>query len=252
MSYTADISELALTRFADVCGFLACQQLDLAAVLYSESGWYATAHNPNGDASGIFQAMPATLKGLGFAPELPPDARAAKFRTLTAADQMPWLKRYYAPYRGKLNSVTACYLATFLPADLAHAGDDQYVLAQKGGYRGVIYTANAAFDANRDLCIRVGELGQAVRRNCTGPRWADLVSKLSGGALAPKPDALGSGAGTTRWVQERLVALGFSPGVADGVWGPRTRAALVGFQRSVHLVPDGILGPLTMAKLKAA
>lgn len=247
---TDDISELALTRFADVCGFLACQQLDLAAVLYSESGWYATAHNPNGDASGIFQAMPATLKGLGFAPELPPDARAAKFRTLTAADQMPWLKRYYAPYRGKLNSVTACYLATFLPADLAHAGDDQYVLAQKGGYRGVIYTANAAFDANRDLCIRVGELGQAVRRNCIGPRWAELVSRLSGGAVSPQGQ-VGSPVGGIRWAQERLVALGFAPGVADGVWGPRTQAALVAFQRSVHLVPDGILGPLTMAKLKA-
>ena len=48
MSYAADISELALTRFADVCGFLARQQLDLAAVLYSESGG-TTAHNPNGD-----------------------------------------------------------------------------------------------------------------------------------------------------------------------------------------------------------
>lgn len=251
MSYTADISELALSRFADVCGFLACQQLDLAAVLYSESGWYATAHNPNGDASGIFQAMPATLKGLGFAPELPPEERAAKFRTLGAADQMPWLKRYYAPYRGKLNSVTACYLATFLPADLAHAGDDQYVLAQKGGYRGVVYTANAAFDANRDLCIRVGELGQAVRRNCAGPRWAELVSRLSGGAVSPQSQ-VGSPVGGIRWAQERLMALGFAPGVADGVWGPRTRAAVVAFQRSVHLLPDGILGPLTMAKLKAA
>ena len=211
MSYTADISELALTRFADVCGFLACQQLDLAAVLYSESGWYATAHNPNGDASGIFQAMPATLKGLGFAPELPPDARAARFRTLTAADQMPWLKRYYAPYRGKLNSVTACYLATFLPADLAHAGNDQYVLAQKGGYRGVIYTANAAFDANRDLCIRVGELGQAVRRNCIGPRWADLVSRLSGGAVSPQAKSglrLGDSLGTGETYGARFCARG--------------------------------------------
>ena len=54
------------------------------------------------------------LKGLGFAPELPPDARAAKFRTLTAADQMPWLKRYYAPYRGQAEYVTACYLSHLL------------------------------------------------------------------------------------------------------------------------------------------
>ena len=34
------------------------------------------------------------------------------------------------------------------------------------------------------------------------------------------------------------MALGFAPGVADGVHGPRTRGCgVVAFQRSVHLVP---------------
>lgn len=37
----------------------------------------------------------------------------------------------------------------------------------------------------------------------------------------------------------------------DGVFGPATRAAIVSFQSVNGLVPDGIVGPKTLAKLKA-
>lgn len=247
---TADISELALARYDALCTELAADRLALASVMYAESGWHNWAHNPNGHASGICQAMPSTLLGLGFHPELPPEERAAAFRSLSVADQMPWVRRYYAPYKGKLGNVSQCYLATFLPADLPKANQPDYQLAVKGGFRSVVYTANAGFDANRDLVITVSELAQAVRRQCTGPRWAELVGRLSDGALQPQAgQATPLALGTVRGLQEALVLLGYSPGQVDGVYGPATATALKAYQAARGLNPDGLYGPLTKAML---
>jgi hypothetical protein len=54
---------------------------------------------------------------------------------------------------------------------------------------------------------------------------------------------------TTRGVQSALAALGYDPGPVDGVMGPRTRAAVMAFQRSAGLVVDGVVGPATRGAL---
>ena len=51
-------------------------------------------------------------------------------------------------------------------------------------------------------------------------------------------------------LQERLLELGFDAGRADGVFGPRTEAALKGLQREYGLVPDGTCGPSTLRALR--
>lgn len=52
------------------------------------------------------------------------------------------------------------------------------------------------------------------------------------------------------WVQRRLNAHGAQPQMfMDGVMGPMTRMAIQNFQRRHGLVPDGLPGPLTIAKL---
>lgn len=51
-------------------------------------------------------------------------------------------------------------------------------------------------------------------------------------------------------IQRRLAALGLDPGPLDGAWGPRSRAALVSFQRKSGLEADGVPGPKSVAALQ--
>src|ERR1043166_8189665 len=51
-------------------------------------------------------------------------------------------------------------------------------------------------------------------------------------------------------VQQKLMDLGFDPNGVDGRFGPGTMAAVIAFQRSKGLQPDGIVGPLTLAALQ--
>ncbi len=50
-------------------------------------------------------------------------------------------------------------------------------------------------------------------------------------------------------VQVRLSELGYIPGPIDGIFGPKTEAAVIRFQKDRGLNPDGIVGPLTYQAL---
>ena len=53
-----------------------------------------------------------------------------------------------------------------------------------------------------------------------------------------------------QWMQERLQELGYSEvGIPDGVFGPKTDQAVRHFQERNGLVVDGIVGPITWARL---
>jgi uncharacterized protein (TIGR02594 family) len=56
---------------------------------------------------------------------------------------------------------------------------------------------------------------------------------------------------TTEEIQTALKSKGFDPGPIDGVRGRRTIAAIMEFQAKNNLEVDGIVGPLTAAKLFA-
>ena len=237
--FSADLTDGFFVRLDQVAEELQAQARDLLAVWYSESGLRADAWNPHGDASGIFQAMPAILMGLGW-PESP-----AAYRKLTALRQLEWAVRYYRPHRGRLVSVGAIYTATFLPALLSKANDPHFVLCAKNGPLGWAFAPNAVFDTNGDMAITVGELEEAVHRNCRGPRWEEIVSRLDG---PPADEAVGLVAEevdlrTTFGIQRALARLGFDPGPIDGLPGAKTAAAVAEFQEWIGLKADGIFGP---------
>ncbi|HEY8342294.1 MAG TPA: N-acetylmuramoyl-L-alanine amidase [Calditerricola sp.] len=78
-------------------------------------------------------------------------------------------------------------------------------------------------------------------------------------AAAPKPAATGkpvlrrgSEGDAVRELQEALKRLGHDPGPIDGIFGPRTEAAVKLFQRDQRIAVDGIVGPVTWGRLDAA
>ena len=255
MTVTEDVGDDFFPRLREVALGLAADARDMLAVMYSESGCRADAHNDSPktlpparryNASGLIQFMPTTLERLGWT------AGHTVFRRLSATDQLSFVRRYYRPYRGHLGSVAGLYVATFLPAFVSYSSQPNFVLTARGGPLGWAYTANSALDADGDLRITVGELAAAVRRNARGPRWAELLARLEQSEEvepAQAPPDLGAIVG----VQQALRILGYDPGPVDGLAGPRTRAAVLAFQKAnPPLAPDGIYGPKTRAALAAA
>jgi peptidoglycan hydrolase-like protein with peptidoglycan-binding domain len=59
------------------------------------------------------------------------------------------------------------------------------------------------------------------------------------------------GSALVRAVQRRLVRAGDAPNGVDGVFGPRTRQAVIAFQAAHGLQQDGVVGPQTWAALAA-
>jgi peptidoglycan hydrolase-like protein with peptidoglycan-binding domain len=55
-----------------------------------------------------------------------------------------------------------------------------------------------------------------------------------------------------RDLQSALLRAGFNPGPLDGIFGPRTEAAVRRFQEVESLETDGIAGPVTLASLDPA
>lgn len=236
--------------FKAMCTRLKVDPFDLLGVAANESGLRPDAWNHDGNASGFWQLMPDTARQLGW-PLADCIAGLPQFRSLSASGQLRWFEKYFAPHTGQLVNRAACYVSTFLPADIGLAGDPDAVLVDKNGRRGWAYSSNASFDENHDLRIQVRELEDAIQRNARGPRWDALVVAL-GGELAAAPPPVPFDLGTTLGLQEALGRLGYEHGPDDGLVGPATRGALRRFQAEHGLAPDSIPGPRTRAALVAA
>jgi hypothetical protein len=243
---TNDLADDFFPGLVSVAADVEAKPIHLLSVMMSESGVRASARNPNGNASGLIQFMPATLTGLGWR------AGHAAFRELSATEQLPFVRAYFLRHKGRLVSAAACYVATFLPVLVKHAHNPDFVLTAKGGPLGWAYAPNAGFDRNKDYAITVGELEEAIARNCRGPRWAELTARLAGHAVVADPATGTIDLRTTFGLQTALTRLGYDVGPIDGIPGPQTRAGVTALQRDHGLVVDGIYGPKTRAALETA
>ena len=78
---------------------------------------------------------------------------------------------------------------------------------------------------------------------------ANTTPTVEAPAQTLKPGDTGS---QVKILQRALKALGFSPGKADGDYGPSTQVAVERFQVAKKLPEDGIVGPQTLAALQKA
>lgn len=74
-----------------------------------------------------------------------------------------------------------------------------------------------------------------------------LMLMDSGGAKALSKYG-STGSEVTR-IQQKLQELGYDPGTADGIYGTKTKNAVISFQRDNGLDDDGIVGPKTLEAL---
>ena len=68
-------------------------------------------------------------------------------------------------------------------------------------------------------------------------------------AVSSEQTVVDAAVANTAEVQKKLKRWGYYTGAVDGINGPKTKAAVKRFQKKYGLVQDGIVGPLTAAKM---
>lgn len=105
-----------------------------------------------------------------------------------------------------------------------------------GGYDEAVAAAVRSFQQERGLTVD-GIVGPDTYRRLEEARW-----QLGDRVLIYVPGHLVTGDDVAQ-LQGRLMQLGFDTGRVDGMFGPRTDAALREFQGSVGVDADGVCGP---------
>jgi peptidoglycan hydrolase-like protein with peptidoglycan-binding domain len=121
----------------------------ILAVMKNESGMDPKARNPSGGATGLIQFMPATARGLGTTTEA--------LSKMSATEQLKYVEKYFAPFKGKITSGTDLYMATFWPAGVGKP--DSYNI---GGAE--VARVNKIFDLDKNGQITAGEFRQYYRQ----------------------------------------------------------------------------------------
>lgn len=104
------------------------------------------------------------------------------YLALDAADQVPYVERYYRAmgHPSTLRDAGSLYLANFLPKFMGHAGDPSFVLADRDDDTFGWYRDNAGLDVDGDGKIRVSDLSAAIERvkRARAPYWAEVLRRL--------------------------------------------------------------------------
>lgn len=150
------------------------------------------------------------------------------------------------PYRLGDEGVAVCAIRALLQAtsDLAPSATEAVDAVPPESQPSDVYDlclarAVRAFQQRRGLIVD-GVVGPQTYIALDGARWA-LGDRL----LSYTPGHLLQGDDVAE-LQERLLALGFSPDRVDGVFGVNTEKAVRQFQRGVGLPVDGSVGPETL------
>lgn len=177
----------------------------LFAIMSFESGLSPRARNAASNATGLIQFMPSTARNMG--------TDIQSLANMSFIQQLEYVKRYFAPYAGKMKSVEDAYLVVFYPAAIKMNPDD--VIARKGQ---AVYDQNAGFDKQ--------QTGELTRRMITNTITGVLRAGENAGYIEVGPP---SGQWKTPIVV--ILILGGSYFAYKGYMGKKTKELA---ERAVH------------------
>lgn len=168
----------------------------LGVISFETVGTFSpAAKNPEGSATGLIQFLEKTAKNLG--------TTTAELRNMTREEQMVYVEKYLAPFKGRMKNLGDVYMAVHWP-DGVGKGDD-YVMYKRGSKE---YEVNKNLDLNNDGVVTRGDTLQRVRsvfgKGSRGPTNGALgagatpevtVTELPAGPTGISTDDLVSGAG---------------------------------------------------------
>lgn len=115
----------------------------------------------------------------------------------------------------------------------------------------IVQPGDTLFRIARKFGVTVAEIVAA--NNIKDPNRINVGQRLIIPVPAQKPTIRrGSRGPAVRVLQESLIALGYNPGPVDGIFGPRTEAAVKAFQADRKIKVDGIVGPVTWGEIAKA
>jgi hypothetical protein len=117
---------------------------DLMLVMYFESRLNPAARNPYGSATGLLQFTESTANAMG--------TTTSELAKMLAEEQLKYVLKYLAPFKGRISSLGDLYLSVFYPSTMGKP--DNYVLPLSAQW----VNANKIFDTNKDGKITVGEI----------------------------------------------------------------------------------------------
>lgn len=182
-------------KLTDLATSVGLKPEDLLLVSTIESGLKTTAKNPKGNAIGLFQAMPATLKGFGYKGDY------KDFQRESAESQLDFVKVYItkaaAMAGGKFNSAAHVYVANFFPVALQlpgiKNGDPNTVIIEKDPttkkyknvsleYERKVYEVNKGLDRNNNGKITFGDVITLCNSVKGNKRYQEAVHELHNGS----------------------------------------------------------------------
>jgi hypothetical protein len=125
----------------------------LMAVMSFESGgsFSPSKHNAAGSgAVGLIQFMPSTAHALGTS--------TSHLASLTAVQQLDFVEKYFAPFKGRIDTLEDCYMAVLFP--VAVGKPDSFILFKAPT---VAYHQNQGLDANKDGKVTKAEAAARPR-----------------------------------------------------------------------------------------
>jgi hypothetical protein len=152
LAWGARVSPEFRRRVREICAALGCDPNHLMAVMAFETGesFSPSMRNPRSGAIGLIQFTRKTARGLGTTTE----ALAA----MTAEQQLDYVARHFAPYRGRLGALEDMYMAVLWPRAVGRPNDTVLFASPSKDYE-----QNKGLDLNHDGMVTKLEAATFVR-----------------------------------------------------------------------------------------